>query len=153
MVTDNYIMNSKIFFVLTLSLFFATTMFGQLNIQVEVSADTIEVGKTVEVKYTIQNGDGRFVWPSLDSLPVISGPNSSSSFMYQNGKRQYSQSFSFVMFGLEEGLLSIPQAKYISGKEEQTIDAMQVVVVNDLSAPQPTSSKALSKSKREKRVY
>ena len=140
-------------FVFTLSLFCSTTMFGQLNIQVEVSADTIEVGKTVEVKYTIQNGDGRFVWPALDSLPIISGPNSSSSFMYQNGERQYSQSFSFVLFGVKEGILTIPKATYVTGADEQTIDPMQVVVVNSLAEAPPTSVKAISKSNREKRVF
>lgn len=130
--------------------------FCQPGIQVEVSADTIEIGKTVEIKYTIENGDGKFLLPSLDSLPVLSGPNSSSSFMYQNGEQSYSQSYSFVLLGLEEGKLLIPGASYVSNADKLAIDPVEIVVVasmNQISSSSKEDVKATTKSKREKRVF
>lgn len=131
--------------------------YGQPKISVELSADTIEIGKTVEVKYTIQNGQGKFSLPVLDSLPVISGPNSSSSFMYQNGEQSSSQSYSFILVGLEEGTLTIPGAKYVTGEESMVIEAVEVIVVTALGQNTVSSKEKsvdnTSKSKREKRVF
>ena len=146
----------KSFLIIAL-LLFSLGSYGQPKISVEVSADTIEIGKTVEVKYTIQNGNGKFILPVLDSLPVISGPNSSSSFMYQNGEQSSSQSYSFTLAGLEEGILTIPDAKYITGEESIVIDALEVIVVVSMSQPTVSSKNksvdTTSKSKREKRVF
>jgi hypothetical protein len=72
--------------------FLAIAMKAQPSIKVEVSADTILVGETVDITYTIENGEGSFSMPDMTGLPVISGPNSSSSFMYANGKMSSSQS-------------------------------------------------------------
>jgi hypothetical protein len=69
---------------------------AQPSIKVEVSADTIPVGEIVEVTYTIENGDGEFEAPDFNGLPVISGPNTSSSFVYQNGKMSSSQSYTYL---------------------------------------------------------
>ena len=136
--------------------FFSILSEAQSNISVEVSADTIEVGKTVEIKYTIQNGDGKFILPTLDSLPVVSGPNSSSSFMYQNGEQSYSQSYSFLLLATEEGKLRVPEAYYIKGEEKTTIQPVEVVVGNktgsSITIAQPSATES-SKSKREKRVF
>ena len=136
--------------------FLSIISYAQSNISVEVSADTIEVGKTVEIKYTIQNGDGKFILPALDSLPVISGPNSSSSFMYQNGEQSYRQSYSFLLLAMEEGTLKVPEAYYIKGDEKTTIQPVVVVVGNktgsSITIAQPPAAES-SKSKREKRVF
>ena len=138
------------------SLFHVSIIYGQPIINVAVSSDTIEIGKTVEVKYTIQNGDGKFIMPVLDSLPVISGPNSSSSFMYQNGEQSFSQSYSFILLAIEEGMLKIPKTTYWSKAEEIQIDPLEIVVVTsmkDVSLSSKKSKKVVSKSKREKRVF
>jgi hypothetical protein len=77
--------------VFILSIFGYVCLQAQPSIKVEVSADTIPVGEIVEVTYTIENGDGEFEAPDFNGLPVISGPNTSSSFVYQNGKMSSSQ--------------------------------------------------------------
>ncbi len=145
----------KYFLVCTL-LFLSLSVCGQPAISVEVSADTIGVGESVEIKYTIENGDGKFKMPVLDSLPVISGPNSSSSFMYQNGKQSSNQSYAFVLIGMEEGILKVPAASYVADNDALVIDALEIVVgtrKNELAAPSKKSTIETSKSKREKRAF
>jgi hypothetical protein len=129
---------------------------AQPVVKVELSSDTISIGATVEITYTIENGQGQFVMPDMDSLPVISGPNSSSSFMYQDGKMSSSQSYSFTLLAMEKGKLIVPETVYTSGKDEMKIHAVEIVVLGkdekpsspgkNQETPQPTTT-------REKRKF
>ena len=134
----------------------AWSMYAQPEVKVEVSADTISIGEIVEVTYTIENGDGNFIMPDMHNLPVVSGPNSSSSFMYQDGKMRSNQSYSFALVGLEEGKITIPKATYKSGKEEMTINPVEIVVVSE-KEKQPASKNKPEPAKttpvREKRKF
>gem|GEM_PF-1160087 len=122
--------NMKYAFIL-IALISAWNMQAQPAVTVEVSSDTIELGATVEVTYTIENGEGQFVMPDMDKLPVVSGPNSSSSFMYQDGKMRSSQSYSFTLMAVEEGKIIVPAAAYQTGKEKMAINPVEIFVVNE----------------------
>jgi oxygen tolerance protein BatD len=106
-------------------------MMAQPVVKVNVSSDTIELGATVEVTYTIENGEGQFVMPVMDNLPVVSGPNSSSSFMYQDGKMRSSQSYSFTLLALEEGKIIVPEAAYKTGNEKMVINPVEIIVMRE----------------------
>ena len=138
------------------ALFYLIPVDAQPTIKVDVSADTIRVGETVEVTYTIENGDGNFTMPDMDGLPVISGPNSSSSFMYANGKMTSSQSYAVTLMGLEEGKLLIPATAYKTGKDTLSIKAVEVIVL-DSHAKAPAASGKTETQKpvttREKRKF
>lgn len=101
---------------------------AQPSVKVEVSADTIALGEVVEVTYTIENGDGKFEAPDFGDLPVISGPNTSSSYIYQNGKMSSSQSYAYVFRPMEEGNLKIPEAVYKDKSQMLKIKSVEVVV-------------------------
>jgi hypothetical protein len=132
------------------------TLFAQPKVKVEVSADTIAIGQTVEVTYTIENGQGQFQPPDLSQVPVISGPNTSSSMMYQNGRMTSSQSYSFVLLAEEEGKLSIPQASFVIENETVRIDPVEIVVTKYIKGPtvkRKTQEAEPSKPLREKRKF
>jgi hypothetical protein len=134
----------------------AWSLTAQPVVKVEVSSDTVSVGSTVEVTYTIENGDGQFVLPDMDHLPLISGPNSSSSFMYQNGKMSSNQSYSFTLLAIEEGKLTIPETVYKSGKEEMKINPVVVVIVDEWDKAKPSKQKeepSKPATTREKRKF
>ena len=142
--------------VLLLSTLFAFHAHSQPLVKVEVSSDTIAIGEVVEVTYTIENGEGKFNMPDLTGLPVVSGPNSSSSFTYQNGKMSSFQSYSFSLLPGEEGVLLVPKTTYVSKTESLTIEPVRIVVGQGLSksptvknAPETSSIK----STREKRKF
>jgi uncharacterized protein (DUF58 family) len=132
----------------------ATLMFGQPTVKVEVSADTIKPGDLVEVTYTIENGEGRFEAPDFQNLPVVSGPNTSSSFMIQNGKKSSSQSYSYILRGQEEGKIIIPEAFFREGEHELKIDSVQIMVLantNSIQEKKPDTKS--SKATREKKKF
>lgn len=138
-------------------LFLAIMAFGQQPmVKVEVSSDTISIGEMVEVTYTIENGEGKLIMPDMSKLPVVNGPNTSSSFMYQNGKMSSNQSYSFTLMAMEAGTLILPEATYQTGEKKLTINPVEVVVLSSPSAPSSSKSvteKPSSTSTREKRKF
>lgn len=142
--------------LLCIVMLFALDAYGQPLVKVEVSSDTIAPGEVVEVTYTIENGEGKFIMPDLTGLPVVSGPNSSSSFMYQNGKMSSFQSYSFSLLPREDGILEVPGTTYASKTENLVIQPVRIVVGAVSSGPStikvvPETSS--SKSTREKRKF
>jgi len=139
-----------------LGLLFWITMQAQPSVKVEVSADTIAVGEVVEVTYTIENGDGKFQAPDFKGLPLVNGPNTSSSFIYQNGKMSSSQSYAYLFRPQEEGKMKIPEAAYVDKSQTLKIDSVEVVVnrYGQKSTAKKTAPETEPvKSSREKRKF
>ena len=129
---------------------------SQPTIKVEVSADTVALGELVEITYTIENGDGRFEAPDFTSLPVVSGPNTSSSFMIANGKKSSSQSYSYILRPMDEAFLQIPGGAYVENNQKQLIDPLTIVVMSKdkiQSASSAVPGKTATKVNREKRKF
>ncbi len=110
---------------------------AQPSVKVEVSKDTIAINEIVEVTYTIENGDGQFEPPSLQGLPLISGPNTSSSFVYTNGKMSSSQSYAYLFRPTDEGVFRIPAASYKDKSKTLKIDPVEIMV-NRFAQPSAT---------------
>jgi hypothetical protein len=137
--------------------FFAwITIQAQPSVKVQVSADTIAVGEVVEVTYTIENGDGKFQAPDFGNLPVIGGPNTSSSYIYQNGKMTSSQSYAYLLRPMDEGKLKIPGAAYIDKTQTLKIDSVEVMVNRygqQSTVKKTTPESEPVKSSREKKKF
>ncbi len=138
--------------LIIVNLFIALTIHGQPIIKVEVSSDTVSIGEEVVITYTIENGEGGFEIPDMLDLPVISGPNSSSSFVYQNGIMSSNQSYSFTLRPIEEGKLIIPKTSYQTKKEILVIQPVEVIVLlkyDNPGTPKTITKDPSSKVKRE----
>jgi len=142
-------------FLITYSILcFASILMAQPTVKVEVSADTISPGEFVEVTYTIENGEGRFEAPDLSNLSVVSGPNTSSSFMIQNGAKSSSLSYAYVLQAQEEGKMLIPGASFHEKGHDLKIDPVEIVVSrygNKSLSSQPDTNSV--KAKREKKKF
>lgn len=141
---------------LFLSMIVTSYVQSQPSIKVEVSKDTVAVGDIVEVTYTIENGSGNFEAPDFSDLPLISGPNTSSSFVYQNGKMSSSQSYTYLLKPQEEGKLKIPQAMYVDEKDKMKIEPVEIFVnqyggQSKMKKPQTPATPA--KPAREKKKF
>ena len=131
-------------------------MHAQPMVKVEVNPDTVALGQTVEVTYTIENGEGKFIMPDMSQLPLISGPNSSSSYMYQNGKMSSTQSYSFVLLATDEGKIKVPGTTYQTGKDILDIKPVEIIVLGEGDKRSSSKSKTedtTSKTTREKRKF
>lgn len=134
----------------------ARVLVSQAVIKVEVSADTVSPGETVKVIYTIENGEGKFVAPDISGLPVISGPNISSSLMIQNGQKNSTHSYTYVFMPEQEGDLHIPEASYRENGINQSIEPVRITVTSTPKTSPSigvTEQRPSSKLIREKKKF
>ena len=139
-------------FVIAICLFFASGITGQTVITTHVNPDTVRPGELVEITYAIENGDGLFVPPDLMGIPVVSGPNISSSFTFQNGQKSSSQKHTYILRPMSEGILIVPGASYIENGKEEKIGQMTIIVTGSsrISVDHPNSS--VFKQRERKKV-
>lgn len=78
----------------------AVTCFAQKDpkFTVEVSNDSILLGNSFEVKFTLENAQGaNFQMPEFSDFALVGGPNQSSSFSMVNGDVTQTMSYSFFL--------------------------------------------------------
>lgn len=133
------------------------TLCAQPAVTVQVSADTVYPGEIITVTYSVENGQGRLNLPDMTGLPVISGPNTSSSFLYQGGTVRSTQSYSFQLVAQEEGELLIPAATYTERDHVQDIGALVIVVTSEGKpagqSKQKSKPSSPASTTREKRKF
>lgn len=101
--------------ILTLTVIFLWCQYTSAQtsgIITEITTDTILLGNTCEVKYTVQNLEANFEAPEFDGLKIASGPNVSTSMQFINGKMTSSQAFSYVLYPEEIGEFYISPAYF-----------------------------------------
>ncbi len=139
--------------------------------------DTVGVEERFEVKFTLTNKQGEgFDAPEIEGLVLLSGPNTSSSYMFSNGESSRTLSYTYYYTATSEGSVFIPEALiFVDGKMMKT-EAGNIIVKegytsrnkreNDFDSfwgfrkfPQavpdesPEDKKKNKKSKRNKKTY
>jgi len=110
-------------FILTsiLSLLFLNVNISQEDFYATVSNDSILLGNSFTVEFTIENIQGEFEAPDFAGCRVHTGPNMMSSMQSINGKSTSSITYSYVIEPIEAGELVIDKAYLDSdGKTYET---------------------------------
>lgn len=95
------------------------TLQGQdSNLAIEVNRDTVLLGNTVKVKFTLENYEGEFTSPSFDEFDILGGPNVATSVSIINGDMSKTESYSYILQPRETG-------EYIIGEEVISNQGMQ----------------------------
>ena len=92
--------------------------------KIEVSADTLLAGNYFELKFTIEDMDGKFEAPDLSEFDIVGGPNTSSSFSMINGNVSQSSSYSYYLKPRDIGVYTIPPAFVLT--ESDTLATMPI---------------------------
>jgi uncharacterized protein (DUF58 family) len=102
-----------------------------VNFTVEVSTDSILMGNHFEVKFILENANGRnFEAPDFsENFSVISGPNFSSSFSMVNGNMTQSQTITYYLEPRDIGSFYILPASVKAGDEVLETAPLEVLVV------------------------
>ncbi len=103
-------MKYLIFFLLMSAAFAANAQ--EIVFKVEVSSDSVLMGNTFEVRFTIENAGGDFKAPDFDGFDIVSGPNTSSSFSMVNGNVTQKASYAYRLRPAREGKLYIQPASF-----------------------------------------
>ncbi len=82
------------------------------GITTEITSDTIYLGNTCELRYSVKNLEVKYEGPDFTEIRVISGPNISTSMQFINGKMTSSHSYSYVLYPDEIGEYYIEPAYF-----------------------------------------
>lgn len=122
------------FFIITMCLFWMSfidlqVVRGQeVVFKVELSHDTLLLGNYAEIKFTIENVQGKFTAPGFAGLKIIAGPNQSSSYSFINGEVKQSSSYSYFIEPEAEGVYVIEPAKLKTADAELSTPEIQLIV-------------------------
>lgn len=95
-------------------------IFGQdQQFSVSVSRDTVLMGNTLKVDFTLKNVQGKFEGPEFASFDVLMGPNTSSSYSNINGKVTNTSKYTYIIKPREEGDYFIENAYVIDKSDEE----------------------------------
>jgi len=116
----------------------------EASFTVQVTTDSILMGNTFEVLFSVENGQGvNFELPQFADFHVVGGPNQSSSYSVVNGDVTQAMSYSFYLKPKEVGNYYIePAGIEIEGKFYET-EPMEIIVM-----PNPDGIKQQPKQRR-----
>lgn len=97
-----------VFFCLS---WYSIGVFGQ-SLEVNVSFDTLYLGNSLKITFTAENTNGDIA-VDLTGLPIVSGPNTSSSISIMNGQRSATQEITYYAKPTQVGPLTIPAASIV----------------------------------------
>ena len=133
----NVLIMKSIFCILLCAAFFSPAVFGQekpVQFTVELSPDKVLAGNYFEVKFILENADGKnFEAPDFsEHFQVQSGPNFSSSFSMVNGDLTQSMTVTYYLEPKDIGSYYILPASIEAGGKVLETAPVEVVV-----APNP----------------
>ena len=125
-------MRLKYLFIFTL-LISANWCMGQDDgsFTVQVSSDSVLMGNTLTLKYSLENMEGEFIAPDLSDFRVVSGPNVSSQFSSINGRVSQKSSYTYYLIPLSQGIASIGGAKVGFDNDWVQIDPIEIIVLDN----------------------
>lgn len=113
------------------ALFISQIHAQDLDFKVSVSNDTLLLGNYLEVKFEINNGNGKFTAPDFAGWNVVSGPNSASSYSIINGEVNQRSSYTYYLEAPNEGVFIIDVAKLKTSEKEYKTPPVKVVVLGN----------------------
>jgi hypothetical protein len=94
-----------------------------------ISTDSLLLGNTLEIIYSVENGQVQFEGPDMKGLPLYAGPQISRSMSIINGKTSSVASYSYLLRPQAIGVLTIPPAYFIEGKKIIEIPPFEILVL------------------------
>jgi hypothetical protein len=83
---------------------------AQVQFDARVSADKIGINETVQVNFIMNDDGDNFNYPSFEGFEVVMGPSQTVNFTYNNGRRSFQKTYSFILHPLRKGVLTIKPA-------------------------------------------
>lgn len=113
---------------LLILLIYQGCLLGQ-SLSTTTSFDTLYLGNTLTLTYTAKNLPGS-IQVDVSDLPIISGPNQSSSSIYTNGELETVHSISYILRPEVAGIVDMPEA-YVRDGDQVYETTLHTVIVLD----------------------
>lgn len=123
---------------ITFTLYFLHVCFlgiGQGSIRCELSTVQAGRGEVIEIRYEANDLDVKFSAPEIPNLPIVSGPNISTSMSYINGlsHRKIVYAYQFRAEGKE--FMVLPPAHFLASDTTYTIPEIPIEIFDPEHVP------------------
>jgi len=114
---------------------FALAQNDDVVFEANLSKEKLGLNERLRVEFTMNKNGDNFNAPNFNGFKVIMGPSLSTRSSWINGKRSYSQSYTYILQPEKKGTLKIGQASIeISGKSYKSV-VKEVVVTDAVENP------------------
>ncbi len=109
-----------------------------ISISLDLDYDTVQVGETFTVKYTLKNTRVTdFDCPAFKDFVLVAGPSTSLMSSEVNGHKSQTLTYTYYLSTNYPGTFLIPSAKIETANGPLKSSALKIVVVELLSSPRP----------------
>jgi len=92
-----------------------------ITFEAKLSKEKLGLNERLRVEFAMNKNGDNFNAPSFEGFKVVMGPSLSTRSSWINGKRSYSQSYTYILQPIQKGTLKIGQATIeIGGKTYKT---------------------------------
>jgi len=129
------------YYILTLLLFAAGQLFAQeAKFVAQVTKTTVATGEQFELTFSVNGDAGSFTPPDLNDFQLLSGPNTSNSMEFVNGKATSSSSVSYILTPVRVGTFTIGPATAVINGKKMTTNPIKMTVVKGRPVQQQSRS-------------
>lgn len=136
-------MRQQLFIPLYLILSLSSAVCSQsspVSIRLELAYDTVEVGETFTVKYTLQNTQlSDFQTSDFKDFVLVAGPSTSLMSSNVNGQKSQTLSYTYYLSANYPGTFRIPPATVKTETGTLESSSLDLVVVETLSSPRQST--------------
>jgi BatD DUF11 like domain len=142
--TQSTIKQMKIkYYILAFLLFCANLLFAEdVKFTVSVSKTQVGTGEQFEITFSVNGNGESFTPPNLGNFQLLSGPNVSTSMESINGNTSISNSYSYVLMAVKEGVFTIGPATIIVNGRRLTTNSVKIKVIKGRPVQQNTGGQS-----------
>ena len=135
-------MNMKTF-IFAIIILLSAELYGQVSFVAEVSENQVSVGDRIQVQFILNNANGKdFRPPSFKGFSVLSGPSTTQSSQWINGKSSSSISYVYLVQADMEGRYTIEPASINVDGKKMTSNSVTINVVKGGAKPKQTTDES-----------
>ncbi|MCL9805925.1 BatD family protein [Flavobacterium amniphilum] len=128
---------------------------AQVQFDARVSADKMGINETVQVNFIMNDDGDNFNYPAFDGFEVVMGPSQTVNFAYNNGRKSFQKTYSFILHPLRKGVLIIKPATIEIRNRIYKTNPIKITVGNavqndDYNTPY---AKQLKQQKKSEQVF
>ncbi|AIM60020.1 aerotolerance-related exported protein [Cellulophaga geojensis KL-A] len=131
-------MKTKLYILYILTFFTLSSAVAQedkVTFSVKLSKEKLGLNERLKVEFTTNKQGDNFVAPNFNGFTVLMGPATSISRSWNNGKRKFSLSYSYILQPTTKGSITIDPAKITIDDQEYKSDAKTITVTDAVVNP------------------
>ncbi len=130
------------YYILFVCIILTQSILAQVSFTAQVNTDQVPLNDMIQIDFTM-NGDGdNFSPPTFEGFSILSGPNTSVSYAFSNGRKSFKKSFSYILQPKRKGRIIIGKANVqIEGTTYQT-EPITITVTDAVKRQDPREQMA-----------